>query len=241
MRALFVLLTAAALLSVPAAGLTDDSRAPDPDGLSETGGLAGTQALQFSVESFLSLSEFQGQMFSYQRFLTDTRAIRVAGGLFLDLDLKDMDVEYQGGEQTGAAETSGWNHTATLKVQMQFYQRGGPLRFFWGAGPKVTYVDVHSEIVDYYSHTDGLEFIYFTADTDRWQVGLQAFAGVEWFINDMFSLHAEYAVSGIYTFEERLEQRVHSDDPDYYRSVITTTRSPEFDSDGVRFGLSAHF
>ncbi|MFH1864285.1 MAG: hypothetical protein ABIK85_00245 [Candidatus Eisenbacteria bacterium] len=241
MRALFVLIAAAVLVSLPAAGLADDSRAPDPDGLSETGGLAGTQALQFSVESLLSLGEFQGQMFSYQRFLTDTRAIRVAGGLDLDLNLKDMDVEFQSGAQTGAAETSSWSHGVTLKVQMQFYRGNGPLRFFWGAGPKVTYSDAHSEIVDYNTYSDELEYVFYAGDTDRWEVGLQGFAGVEWFINDMFSLHAEYAVSGMYKFEDKLEQRTHSGDTDYNYSIATTTRSPEFDSDGVRFGLSAHF
>ncbi len=88
MRTLCVLLAAAALLTVPGAGLAGDSRAPDAGGQAEPRGLAGTQAIQFSVEGFLELSEFQGQMFSYQRFLTDTRAIRVAGGLFLDLDYR---------------------------------------------------------------------------------------------------------------------------------------------------------
>jgi opacity protein-like surface antigen len=234
-KTLCVVLAAAALLSVPASALAVDQDLP------ADGGLAGKQALQFSVESFLSLAEFQGQMFSYQRFLTDSRAIRVAGGLFLDLNKKDQDVEYYGGEQSGTAETSAWSHRATLKVQMQFYRGDGPLRFFWGAGPKVTYADAHSEDVDFNTHSDELEFIYFTRDTDRWEVGLQGFAGVEWFINEMFSLHAEYGVSGVYTFEDKLEHRVYSSGPDYTFMLATTTRSPEFNSDGVRFGLSARF
>ena len=228
MKALRVLLAAVVALSIPAGALAAD-------------GLAGKQAVQFSIGSYLTLSEFQGQMFSYQRFLTDSRAVRVAGGLFLDLDDKDMDVEYYGGEQTGEADLTSWNHRATLKIQMLFYRGDGPLRFLLGAGPKVSYTDHHSEVVSYSLYGDELRFTYHTIDTDRWELGLQAFAGVEWFINEMFSLHAEYAVSGMYKFDDSIEQRIYSHDPDANQRVDVTTRSPEFDSDGVRSGLSARF
>ena len=180
-------------------------------------------------------------MFSYQRFLTDTRAIRVAGGLFLDLDYEDTDVNFNSGEQIGTAETSGWDHSVTLKVQMQFYRGDGPLRFFWGAGPKVSYSDAHYENVDYNTYNDDLEYRFYVTDIDKWDVGLQGFAGLEWFINDMFSLHAEYSVSGMYSFKDELNQRFYSDDPDYDTIITAKTRSPRFHSDGVRFGLSGHF
>ncbi len=235
MKTLCVLMAVAALLSVPAAALGAGRYSP------AAGGLAGMQAVQFSVGSHLSLSEFQGQMFSYQRFLTDNRAIRVAGGLFLDLTDSDLDVEYYGGEQTGSAELSSWRHSGTLKVQMLFYRGDGPLRFFWGGGPKVTYTDRHTENVHYSPYGDELHFVYNTSDIDTWGFGLQGLAGVEWFINRMFSIHAEYAVSGMYAFEDRVEQRIYSYDPDADRRTDTTTRSPEFSSDGVRFGLSARF
>ena len=199
------------------------------------------QAVQFSIGSHLSLGEFQGQMFSYQRFLTDSRAIRVAGGLFLDLDDRDMDVEFYSAEETGSAESSSWYHSGTLKLQMLFYRGDGPLRFYWGAGPKVSYSDSHSETVYSSVYGDELSFAYNTLDANRWELGLQGFAGVEWFMNEMFSLHAEYAVAGRYKFEDTIEQRISEHDPSSNRRTDTTTRSPEFDSDGVRFGLSARF
>ncbi len=235
MKVLCVLMVVAVFLSVPAAAPGAGRYSPG------TGGLAGMQAVQFSVGSHLSLSEFQGQMFSYQRFLTDNRAVRVAGGLFLDLNDGDMDVEYYSGGQTGSAEPSSWYHSGTLKVQMLFYQGDGPLRFFWGAGPKVTYSDSHSESVHYSVYDDELFFSYYTHDTDRWELGLQGFAGVEWFMNEMFSLHGEYAVAGMYKFEDSIEQRIYERDAGMNRRIDTTTRSPEFDSDGVRVGLSARF
>ena len=234
MRALCVFLTAV-LLSIPATALGDGEDSPT------MGWLSGKQAVQFSIKSHLTLSEFQGQMFSYQRFLTDSRAIRVAGGLFLDLDDTDLDVEYYAGDQTGAAELSTWSHSGTLKVQMLFYRGDGPVRFFWGAGPKVTYSDNHSEAVSYSPSGEEVHFTYHTGDIDRWELGLQGFAGLEWFINKMFSIHAEYAVSGMYVYDDRVEQRIYSHDPDLDRRIDTTTRSPGFNSDGVRFGLSARF
>ncbi len=235
MKTLCVLLAAAVLLSVPAAAAAEGWYSPPP------GELAGRQAVQFSIESFLSLSEFQGQMFSYQRFLTDSRAIRAAAGLFLDLTDTDLDVEYYSGEQSGSAELSSWHHRGTLKVQMLFYEGDGPLRFFWGGGPKVTYTDNHTENLHYSPYGDELHFTYYTVDTNTWAFGLQGLAGVEWFINRMFSIHAEYAVSGMYAFEDRVEQRIYSYDPESDQRIDATTRSPEFSSDGVRFGLSARF
>ena len=235
MRTLCAFLAAAALLSVPAVAVADGWYSPP------AGELAGRQAVQFSIESFLTLSAFQGQMLSYQRFLTDSRAIRVAAGLFLDLDVSDLDVEYYGRELTGSAELTNWSHRGTLKLQMLFYRGDGPLRFFWGAGPKVRYTDLHGEDVNYSPSGDELHFTYYTRDTDIWEVGLQGFAGVEWFINEIFSIHSEYAVSGMYKFEDRVEQRISSHDPDSSLRIDTTTRSPEFSSDGVRFGLSARF
>jgi len=45
----------------------------------------------------------------------------------------------------------------------------------------------------------------------------------------------------MYAFEDRVEQRIYSYDPDSDQRIDVTTRSPEFSSDGVRFGLSARF
>ena len=105
----------------------------------------------------------------------------------------------------------------------------------------MTYSDNHNETVHYSLYGDELSFTYYASDFDRWELGLQAFAGVEWFINDMFSIHAEYAVAGRYRFEDSVEQRIYSHDTDANRRLDVTIRSPEFDSDGVRFGLSARF
>jgi hypothetical protein len=225
----------AVLLLVPVAPCAGKWYSPPP------GSLEGEQAVQFSVSSWLTLTAFQGQMFSYQRFLSDSRAFRVAGGVGLDLDKSDFDISYEDGGQTGAAEESDWNHSVTLKVQMLFYRGDGPIRFFWGAGPKVSYSDLHSEDVNYSPYGDELAYIYYTGDSDKWELGLQGFAGAEWFISEMFSLHAEYAVSGMYAMTDTDERRIYSHDPGSNRSISVSSSSWEFDSDGVRFGLSARF
>lgn len=234
MKTLCVVLAGALLLALPVAAAAAWYTPPP-------GTLAGEQSVQFTVSNWLTLSAFQGQMFSYQRFLSDTRAIRIAAGLTLDLDDEELEVEYEGGAVSGSADVSTWDHSGTLKVQLMFYRGDGPIRFFWGAGPKVTFTDIHSEYVHYSPLGEGLAFTYSTRDIDVWGFGLQGFAGLEWFINDMFSLHAEYGVSGMYKLRDDVEQLVYSHDPDSNRSISKTIRSPEFDSDGVRFGLSARF
>ena len=234
MKTLCVVLAGALLLALPVAAAAA-WYSPPP------GSLAGEQSVQFTVSNNLTLGAFQGQMFSYQRFLSDTRAIRVAGGLYLDLNEEELEVDYEGGAVSGSADVSTWSHSGTVKVQLMFYRGDGPIRFFWGAGPKVTFTDIHSESVDYSPYGDELSFVYYTGDIDAWGFGLQGFAGVEWFISDMFSLHAEYGVSGMYTLRDDVGQRVYSHDPDSNRRVSSKIRSPEFDSDGVRFGLSARF
>ena len=234
MKTLCAVMAGALMLSLPVAA-SADWYSPPP------GTLAGKQSVQFTVSSWLTLSAFQGQMFSYQRFLSDTRAVRVAAGLYLDLNESELDVVYEAGAVSGSADVSSWDHSGTIKVQLMFYRGDGPVRFFWGAGPKVTYTDVHSESVDYSPYGEELSFTYFVTDIDVWGLGLQGFAGVEWFISDMFSLHAEYGVSGMYTLRDEVGQRVYSHDPDSNRRISTKIRSPEFDSDGVRFGLSARF
>jgi hypothetical protein len=180
-------------------------------------------------------------MISYQRYLTDDRAIRIAAGLFLDYKDEDQDVSYFDGEETGSADLSGWNHKGTVKVQMVFYHGNVPLRFYWGAGPRVSYSDIHTETVNFSAYGGYVDYIFYTRDIDTWELGLQGFTGVEWFINDIFSLHAEYAVGGKYVIKDDSEWRVESYDPDDVRRSETSTRSPKFSSDGVRFGLSAHF
>ena len=235
MKVICTLLAVATIVSAPASDVAAGWYSP------AEGDLAGRQALQFSVEELLTLSEFQGQMLSYQRFLTDDRAVRVACGLFLDRDDSDLDVDYEGGSVAGSIELTSWYYSGTVKVQMLFYRGDGPVRFFWGAGPKVTYTDVHGESANHSASGEDVDFILFGNDTDRWEVGLQGFAGVEWFVNDFLSLHAEYAVSGAYMFEDKVEQRVYPHDPGSNHRIVTETSSPEFNSDGVRFGLSARF
>jgi len=204
-------------------------------------GFEGRQAVQFLVGSSFTLQAFQGQLFSYQRFLTDRRAFRLAGGVFLDRRDKQLDIGYDAGATTGELELLGWDNSATLKAQMVFYRGDGPVYFYWGGGPKLTYTDFRSETASHYTADDEVGFSIYALDVDRWGGGLQGFAGVEWFLSDHFSLHAEYAVSGMYTYEKTVDERLDTFSPDTRRRFETSGWTPEFNSDGVRFGLSAYF
>lgn len=208
---------------------------------SGTGDLKGRQAVQFSVGDDFQLSAFQGQMFSYQRFLSDTRAIRVACGLFLDHDDTDVDAALDDGEFTAEADLKYWDYDGTIKLQMVFYRGRGPVWFYYGAGPKFSYRDYHSETISYSTFDGDLEYSYRRRDIEEWSLGLQGFAGVEWHINEMFALHAEYGVSTFYEFREEVEERFLSSQEGFDSRLVYRTDSPGFDSDGVRFGLSVYF
>lgn len=203
--------------------------------------LHGRNAIQFSVEDDFELSEFQGQLLSYQRYFSDGRAIRVGLGLFLDVNNEDLEVEYWGGDLSGDAEIKTWMHRGTLKVQMLFYRGKGPVYLFYGAGPKITFSDFHDEDVNYSLQGDEVVYSFIRDDRQEWGMGLQGILGVQWFINDMFALHAEYGLSAMYYFGEWTNERYYSDSPSSARRTSTEVSSPQLDSDGVQFGLSVHF
>jgi len=226
------LIALAALLAVgPFAG-SDALAGPPAD-------LAGAQAIQFTVDNNFTVSAFQGQMISYQRFLTDKRAVRLAAGLYLDRTDSDVSKTYD--DDIGERELLNWDNSFTVKAQYVFYRGDGAVRYFWGAGPKVTYGNSRSETSSSRYEAGNVEFILYGYDNESFGAGLQGFCGVEWFINDLFSLHAEYAVSAMYTWTRRFEERAETWDPESYESYTSERRSPSFSSDGVRFGLSARF
>jgi hypothetical protein len=202
-------------------------------------GLAGDQAVQFSIDRNFEFNSFQGQLFSYQRFMTDRRALRLAAGLSLGRD--SIDSEAQHSDDVNDTELTRWNTDVTLKAQMVFYEGGGPLYFMWGCGPQVTYRNYHTEnAADQYAGGD-VSFILFSYEQNEFGLGLHGFAGVEWFINDTISLHAEYGASAMYIFSGTEEERLETDDPASYIRETVESRGPSFSSDGVRFGISGHF
>jgi hypothetical protein len=204
-------------------------------------GFRGMQAVQFSVGGNFSISEFQGALVSYQRFVRDRRAVRIACGLRLDLDDSEMDVEFEGIDASDSVELSRWSHEGTVRIQMLFYRGSGPVYLYYGGGPVVSYLDYLTEDMVFSADGSDLEYRYFGYEGSEWGLGLDGVLGIHWPINETFALHAEYGATAEYKLRESSETYFRSDAQNAAERIERRTKSPEFSSNGVLVGLSVFF
>ncbi|MBN2566204.1 MAG: hypothetical protein JXB46_10890 [Candidatus Eisenbacteria bacterium] len=233
-RAVLLVMVPAALIAWASVG------AASGDGVSHAD-RAGMQAVQFSVKDLLELSSFQGTLISYQRFLTDTRALRVAAGLALDFNDRSTDVEFAGIDAAASADLTDWDHEGTVKIQLLFYRGEDSVLLYYGGGPTVGYADYHYENIIYGVSGDDLDYRYYGQDGSEWLLGLQSVLGVQWTVNDHFALHGEYGLTARYRLTESTSSYFRSDNPDLEEWSESRTTSPELSSDGVLVGLSVYF
>ena len=228
-------LAAAALILIivaPVAIQAGDQRADDR---------AGRQAIQFSVGDWLDIGAFQGPLISYQRFLSDTRALRIAAGLSLDLDDVEEETELGAVDEARTSELTDWEYSGTVKVQMVFYRGEDPVLLYYGLGPLVGYSDYHYEDIIYSVVGDVIHYRYTWRDGSEWRLGVQGFVGVQWTINERFALHAEYGATAQLRLGTSEYYYYRTDNPGLEEDTKSTRRSPELNSDGVRAGLSVFF
>lgn len=201
----------------------------------------GKQAVQFQISDDFTLKGFNGSLIAYQRFLTKDRAFRLAATVNLDSDDIDETRTYTDADIEGSSEMSEWDYDVRLQGQLLFYRGDGPVRLYYGTGPFFGYARSHREYTFYYLHDGGIEYSFRVTNDRSWKLGLVGTLGLEWAINEHLAVHAEYKATGYYTSSKQEEQRISSpnDDSDYLN--VRESSSPEFDSNGVLFGLSVYF
>jgi hypothetical protein len=199
------------------------------------------QALLFSVRNLLEISEFRGQLISYQRLLGEGRALRVAVGLSLDATEEQHETELGAVDFEKSYDTTDWDHEGSVGLHLLFYRGESPLRVYYGGGPVVAYSDQHYEDLIYGVSGDEIEYRYYGYDGSEWRLGLQGILGVQWDLSETFALHAEYGATARYRLGERTYSYYRTDSPGLQELTETRIRSPQFLSDGVLVGLSVYF
>jgi hypothetical protein len=124
-----------------------------------------------------------------------------------------------------------------------------PLRFFYGAGPVVAYSHRDETTRSADVDEDDIRTRTTTLEATTWRYGLRMIVGVEWFITEEISVHAEYAAGALFrdgkTTRTAIEEReVLVEGPiDRRTEFHETDRNDGWDLDthGARFGVSLFF
>lgn len=202
----------------------------------------GSQALQFQVGSNFRLTTFQGSLISYLKFLSDRHALRVGMDVLGHKGDRDIEVEFPDYDSLrGEGNPADWNHQYTLVSQLVTLQKKGPVWFYYGGGPKLSYVNTGGESIDFRIYDDELATVYSKHTYRTWGLGLSGTAGVQRTLNDYLALHAEYGWSIIYRWGRQTQEYRYTEYPDRNEKSTTDVSSFDVNSEGVRFGLSVYF
>jgi hypothetical protein len=175
-------------------------------------------ALQFGIQRDLTLGSFEAGDISFKQRLSPRSALRYGISLYYS---------YSG--------TNGERHMYRNDISVIYQRYVNPdavAKFYWGMGPYIHFRYSY----DLYSRDDR----YDERIEELWGVGLYGIGGIEWFVNEVISLHAEYRMSAIYSWET---YRLESKSPNAEVRVTTADRgSFNLSNTGsVLFGLSVYF
>jgi hypothetical protein len=174
------------------------SRAQDT--LSERNSLkAGVWALQFGISSNFTLTSFQGSTFSIKYQLSDKAAIR--GGISISGSTNSGNGTASGKNADTSigsfpANSSSSSQGISFILQYLWYMNpSGPIHFFIGLGPSVSYSYLQSNTKNAYDDETYMQVYTQSSSSTQWGTGATGSVGIEWFPSQWFSLRAEYGES----------------------------------------------
>jgi opacity protein-like surface antigen len=205
----------------------------------------GSWSLQFQISQNFTLRNFQGSNLSAKKHLSSKSAIRFGIGLSgtmtdREKDLKRDDTNYLSDETIEDKSTQ-----ISLNSYYIYYPHPGKkINLYYGGGPVIAYSKLKSEFDSKEIFQDTLSRdIHDENDRKSWSIGILALIGVEWFLNQQISIHAEYgsSLSYIRTETEGTRVTITSENEEDYRSTNTVQKRFSFRSDSVKFGISVYF
>jgi hypothetical protein len=201
-----------------------------PEQCSEPGSILsnGRWALQFQVGNDFTLSSFQGSTISAKRQLSDRSAYRVGLQLAIDLDARDEEVTRTDYEND-TSERDAYNQAIGLNMQyLRYNESTSPIKLFYGGGPFVVFQN---------SKTTSSEDDFTRETTSKvLGAGLNGLIGVEWFVGENISLHAEYGLELGYKWINQRQEKSTT----YDFSNDVTSHSLDLRGEGVLFGVTAY-
>jgi hypothetical protein len=202
----------------------------------------GSWSLQFQIAENISLEPFNGMIFSVKRHFSDRSALRL--GFRFDIDWNDAEGSGTRETSTGSnekreeSEDSDYEKITIDLSYLRYVRPGSYVNFFWGAGPLVSFSRSSRTDVDSWPSESREQNRY----SRSWSVGALGLIGVEWFLQEHFSFHAEYRASFSYSegYTETNSSTTFSSGT-YVQQDLYESSSWNFESVNVILGLSVYF
>jgi len=230
----------AILLLVLALPLQSAAQPSDNNPLTEQ-----SRALQFQISSNFTLSSFQGATLSYKHHLAPSQALRIGFDLSLNDASSDWTQNAFNNDTLTISDNSKRdqaNYTIRLNTQAIWYSESSlGISFFYGTGPFLSFsrlTQKEERVLSPVSFPQSKSTSEGSATT--WSLGLTGLAGVEWFVSQSISLHAEYGVSLGYSWI-RNESKTDLSTQGSRSATEGSANSWQLSGNGVRFGLSVYF
>lgn len=173
-------------------------------------------ALQFGIEQNLDVTAYEFGTVSFKRQMNPHSALRFG-----------VAVHYE----NEAANDYFTSNTLTVLYQ-RYVSPQRPAKFYWGLGPTLK--------LDYGKREYTSGETYSQVTITRVHTGLLGAFGIEWFANDVISIHAEYRGGAEYTWsKQENKSRESGGEPQ-----TKTYKSDLFDfrfANSVLFGASIYF
>jgi len=215
---------------------------------------AGAWALQFGITSNFTLTSFQGTTISTKYHFSDRDAIR--GGMTINGSTTNGNNSVFGwvgdtsyGSVPGNSSTDAANVSFILQY-LRYMNPNGPVHFYFGLGPSVSYTYSHSSSDKSSLYTSNFQGYWVrtvtTSSSTQWAIGWTCVVGVEWFACQWLSIRAEYS-EGIQHQWGSTSSTSDATSLTYPKYVPSHTNNPGttkgwvLNSSGVSFGLSIYW
>jgi len=202
--------------------------------------LKGKWALQFQIDRYFTLSEFQGGTISGKYHLNNSSAIRFGARINTTSDDSEGSLTMGLPDTTMSSSrnsTTSYQSIMFLAEYLHYSAISDNIAMYLGAG--VNYSTNPRTVEETYIDNNTTSSPTMTDEVEWTEYGVQLLIGVEWFVRSNIGLTAEY--SSRYYSAER-EATSTFDDGD--GSVMTETYNSSysgFDYDYVKFGVSIYF
>ena len=133
------------------------------------------------------------------------------------------------------------NTSIQLMAQyLKYFNPNDEIKLFFEIGAQFNIYNLDGDDVRSYGNVYGYDKIRVD---DRYQIGLTSSLGVEWFIKNNMSLHAEYGLYAYYFYYKyhRITVFEYLTSPDKFEERKVESHGWRFDDAGALFGLSVYF
>ncbi len=202
-------------------------------------------SIQFKVNSFFNLSDFQGSFISYKYHFNNSYAIRIGLGFEFDLSSGDYENTYRSNDSLYMGLTRDYKRyeIGFASQILKYFRIQNSIKIYFGSGPFFSTRIYQRTYKDYKSDTQNIPSNYLNTfeETKRLFYGLSTVFGVEWFFMKDVSLIAEYNFILTYQIIKSEEQTFTDNTFSEIRKIVDERSGFYSESQRAKLGLSIYF